>query len=1179
MPETSDGTRCEAQRKSGLGDLADEKIGRRSPARGTAAGRPAKVLARGQKMTAQQRIVRVRRDYNQWVANQMLEDYALRFTAERSRRWSSWRVANTAIGAISFLALEAIGGSVTITYGFTNAATAIVTVGVIIFALCLPVSFNAAKFGIDIDLLTRGAGFGYLGSTITSIIYACFTFIFFAIEAAIMATALEMGLGIPLPVGYVLCALVVIPLVTYGFTFISRFQLWTQPVWIVMHILPFLFIGLHDTSVLHRWTSYTGRLGPIDNAFSLPLFGAAAGVVFSLVTQIGEQVDFLRFLPPKRRGRKLAWWVSLISAGPGWIVLGTFKLLAGSFLAYLALDHGVSPVDAAEPTHMYLVAFGYVAPDQRLALGLAVAFVIISQLKINVTNSYAGSIAWSNFFSRLTHSHPGRVVWLVFNVLIALLLMELGIYMALERILGIYAIVAVAWVAAIFADLSINKPLGLRPPGIEFKRAHLFDVNPVGFGAMAIAIFFAILAYAGLFGPLLKSLSSFVALVTALAAAPIIAYATGGRYYLARSSHIAPIRHKLATCCICEHEFETQDMAHCPAYDGAICSLCCTLDARCNDLCKTDSRIGRQMNAIFVALLPHRIVQALQSNLGRYLGLLLLVLGLLGSLLGLVYWQTSLEGNVSGDLLAAILFKVFVFSLFVAGILCWLFVLVQESREVAQEESLRQTRLLTEEIEAHRRTDNAFQKAKEAAEAANLAKSRYVVGISHEFRTPLNAILGYAQLMERDPALPAQRQNAVRTIRRAGEHLAGLVDGLLDIAKIEAGRLELERDDLNFPELVNQLVDMFRLQAEAKGIGFVHRTKGRIPDWVRIDAKRLRQALINLLSNALKFTERGEIRFLVDYNDDIVRFIIEDTGCGIAEGDLERIFIPFERIVPESGAWIPGTGLGLTITKLMAEIMGGNITVQSRVGVGSTFTVKLYLPGVLPRGETRIESTRIEGYRGRRITVLVADDDANHRELVDNILRPLGFIVFSVPDGASCLALADEFRPQLVLLDVNMPGLNGWAVARELRANGHGESKIIMLSADATKATQGQRGDDDAYDDFLSKPFDLSHLIERIGALLQIEWTYASSASPAPACNRVEIAEALEPATVTELVHLAHIGYAKGFLRRLGQMEQNGAAAVATINHLKALASELKFDEIATLLEASRTDAAVVKDA
>jgi hypothetical protein len=194
-------------------------------------------------VAGRQRIDRVRRQYNQWVANQTLEDYALRFTAKSARRWSAARVANTALGAISFLALEAIGGTITLNYGAANATAAILVVSVIIFFCGLPIAYHAAKCGIDIDLLTRGAGFGYIGSTITSLIYASFTFIFFALEAAIMAAALEMCFGIPRPIGYLISAVVIIPLVIYGITLISRFQLWTQPLWVVLHILPFVAIA------------------------------------------------------------------------------------------------------------------------------------------------------------------------------------------------------------------------------------------------------------------------------------------------------------------------------------------------------------------------------------------------------------------------------------------------------------------------------------------------------------------------------------------------------------------------------------------------------------------------------------------------------------------------------------------------------------------------------------------------------------------------------------------------------------------------------------------------------------------------------------------------------------------------------------------------------------------------
>jgi len=307
-------------------------------------------------VAGRQRIDRVRRQYNQWVANQTLEDYALRFTAKSARRWSAARVANTALGAISFLALEAIGGTITLNYGVTNATAAILVVSVIIFCCGLPIAYYAAKCGIDIDLLTRGAGFGYIGSTITSLIYASFTFIFFAIEAVILASALEMCFGIPRPVGYLISAVVIIPLVTYGITLISRFQLWTQPLWIVLHIMPFAAIAYANPHSFAEWTKFTGEHGEAASHLDLLLFGTAASVVFSLVAQIGEQVDFLRFLPRDRRTSRRSWWIALLSAGPGWIVLGALKLLAGSFLAFFALKHGVAAEHAeAHDANRHLV--------------------------------------------------------------------------------------------------------------------------------------------------------------------------------------------------------------------------------------------------------------------------------------------------------------------------------------------------------------------------------------------------------------------------------------------------------------------------------------------------------------------------------------------------------------------------------------------------------------------------------------------------------------------------------------------------------------------------------------------------------------------------------------------------------------------------------------------------------
>ena len=189
-------------------------------------------------MRARQRILPVRRQYNKWVNNQTLEDYALRFTAKSARRFSSRAISQTAIGAISFLALEAIGGAITLSHGTANAFLAILVGSLVLLVVGLPIRRYAMRYGVDIDLLTRGAGFGYIGSTVTSLIYASFTFILFAIEASIMSSALEFAFGVPLWLGYIISAVAVIPLVTHGITWISRFQLATQPFWIILNILP-----------------------------------------------------------------------------------------------------------------------------------------------------------------------------------------------------------------------------------------------------------------------------------------------------------------------------------------------------------------------------------------------------------------------------------------------------------------------------------------------------------------------------------------------------------------------------------------------------------------------------------------------------------------------------------------------------------------------------------------------------------------------------------------------------------------------------------------------------------------------------------------------------------------------------------------------------------------------------
>ena len=1006
--------------------------------------------------SAPQRVIPTRRKYNTWVVDESIEDYALRYAPKSVRKWSLWTVTNTAIAAVSFLAMEALGATMLWQYGFNNAFWALLVVAIIIFLTSWPIGYYAARYNVDIDLLTRGAGFGYIGSSITSVIYASFTFIFFAFEAAIMALALELGLGIPLSMGYLISAVIILPLVVKGIGFINKVQAITQPLWLFLLLLPWCFVLLKHPSLLKELVLIEGAKSG-SSSFSLAFFGASCTVLFALITQIGEQADYLRFLPDKKN-IQYKWNLAVFLGGPAWILVGFFKIFMGMMLMVLALKFLVPSSQLTDPNYLYWIAFQHVVSHPGIALFLTVLLVCVAQIKINVTNAYAGSLAWSNFFARLTHSHPGRVVWLVFNIFIALLLMELGVIHALERVLGLYSNVALAWIGAIVADLVICKPLGLSPKGIEFRRAYLYDINPVGVGSLFIASSVSLLCYWGMFGEIAKSLAGFIALGSSMLCVPIIAYLTQGKYYLARLEEQPLSCVETHTCVVCEHDYEAADMASCPAYNSQICSLCCTLEARCHDLCKPHARWSYQLRVFAVWFLPKKWIQYINTRLSLYI-LLLFVLGVvLAVSLSLVYLQELSNTGYSfqqHDALLTLFIKIYAVLFLLLCVAAWWLVLNDESRRQAQLESNTQTKLLMDEIEAHKITDRQLQDARTQAEKANEAKSRYVVGISHELRTPLNSILGYSQLLQKQERLSEKGEAALGVISRSGQHLTSLIDGLLDLARIETGKISLEMSNINFPKFLNQIVNMFEPQFLQRQLKFKVEISEKIPEYVRIDKKRLEQILINIIGNALKFTISGQVEFKVDYRFQTAYFEIHDTGCGIAESDLERIFQPFERgnnVVQGSFA---GTGLGLPIVKMLVDILGGELKLSSQLQQGSIFKVKLFLPSKsLIHPIADVASNTVVGYTGQRQKILVVDNEVTDRGLVLNFLQPLGFVLEEAESGLQCLRQVPVFNPDLILMDLSMPVLGGWETAKLLRKNKITNVPIIIISADANERMQ-----------------------------------------------------------------------------------------------------------------------------
>ncbi len=499
-----------------------------------------------------------------------------------------------------------------------------------------------------------------------------------------------------------------------------------------------------------------------------------------------------------------------------------------------------------------------------------------------------------------------------------------------------------------------------------------------------------------------------------------------------------------------------------------------------------------------------------------------------------------------------------------------------------------QKRLLTQrvrertfELEAQtqhlQEAKDALQHAKDAAETANQAKSEFLSNMSHELRTPLNGILGYAQILKRDTALAKfpQVQEGLDVIDRSGNHLLNLINEILDLSKIEARKMELHETTVALDELLQNISNLIRIRAQQKGLLFQFERASDLPKAVRADEKRLSQILLNLLSNAVKFTDAGRVTLriancelrianLEDRQSEIrkIRFEVDDTGPGIPGDQLHNIFSPFEQIADHTRK-MEGTGLGLAVSRQLVRLMGGELNVKSTEGKGSTFWFELPLLGTEHVPETALEITgKITGIKGDPQRILVVDDEQENRAVLVNLLTPIGFHVYEASDGQEAFKMAEQWRPELILLDLVMPVMNGHETTRRIRqSQALNETKIIVVSA-SSEAFNHTSIQNSGCDDFIHKPVRIQELFDKIGRHLAIDWIYEESQAaprrqPGTTCPDPQVKDeqmVFPPPAAMEILYQYAESYNITGLRqqidRIGQIDNRYAPFVRKMNEL-----------------------------